>query len=171
MKRSITCRFWAAIVLLISASACSKSSSPLANAQKEYFTFTANGHAVIGRVFQVDTGFIFPGPTIKIHAMQVLPGQTDSSSFELGLGTTADSLSSQFKGLFADTSSVSWCTFSVEGGTQYTANDNTIATSTVTVVSNDGSVVTGTFQGVLEVNLHSVIDTVYITNGTFSANF
>ena len=171
MKRSFTCLLWAAIALLISASACSKSSSPLANGPKGSLNYEANGHAVVGRVFQVDTGFVFPGAILKIHAMQLLPGQTDSSIFELGLATATTAGSGQFKGLFADTSAVNWCTFLVEGGSQYTADNNTIATSTVTVVTNDGSTVAGTFQGALQVNTGSAVDTVYITNGTFSVNF
>lgn len=153
----------AVIALAFSMTSCKKSSSN--NAPKlGTVSLDVNGKPVVVNDIMVDTSDL----ALLISGTCLLPGATDSANFELSFFNNTSDFQ-QFKGLFADTSANDFVVMDVTDNQGDQWQNEGVKPTTINVTANNGTVITGTFQGELNPASGAVAqDSLIITSGQFS---
>jgi len=165
-------------ILLFAFAACKKSSSPPTNTPSNgSVTFTANGNAVVVSKITIDTsrsaGFMYP--QIIINGVATIGATKDTLVMQFQIFNDNNTLSSvsQFTGNFTDTSRMHhFAEINLNSSMNYNAYSNVASNHDlyVSITSNDGKTVAGTFYGSLVVNPNNTGAPPYIplTNGSFT---
>lgn len=171
MKAMIKSGLYMAIfsVLLLAASSCKKDSGSSTNSGNVNFNWNGQSVSLTG-VLDTGSAFTFTGAG-------VMPGSKDTVMLNITVPNIPSRPTYSLTGVFCDTVTTSYngtATFALAdpiSGMAYQDQTASLHPFSLDIISNNGSVISATFSGMVYLTYGSGVDSLMISNGHLSVHY